>query len=60
MRQGFDQFCPDCVYASFLNTVYGKCYCVKFRTIVSRKRFPPPVITSQVPNTCSYFREKSP
>lgn len=59
MRQGFDQNCPDCIYASFVNTVYGKCYCTKYRMIMSRKRFPPEP-ASQIPGTCSEFTPLNP
>jgi hypothetical protein len=59
MRQGFDQHCPDCVYGIYVNTVYGKGCCTKFRTMTSRKRFPPQPQASEIPNTCQYFRDKN-
>jgi len=60
MRKGFDQHCPDCFYASFLNTLFGKGYCAKFRTMTSRKRFPPQPQSPETIAECGYFRDKNP
>ncbi|MBD3388708.1 MAG: hypothetical protein GF416_06540 [Candidatus Altiarchaeales archaeon] len=59
MRIGFDQHCPDCIYAGYTNMLYGKCYCKKFRMMVSRKRFPPPSVRPQKKDVCEYFSSKS-
>jgi hypothetical protein len=58
MRQGFEQFCPDCVYASLMHKAYGKCYCQKFRMMISKKRFPPSIQPTELHTICNYFKDK--
>jgi hypothetical protein len=36
----------------------GKCYCSKSNMMISKKRFPPSPLLSQIPETCAYFRDK--
>jgi hypothetical protein len=58
MRQGFDEFCPSCAYASLLHGPEGRCYCLKLRYIMRRDRFPPIHGNFDKANACGYFKDK--
>lgn len=56
MHSGFDQQCPFCRYAAYVNKMYGRCYCKKLSAITSRKDFPPKQNIGYKSDSCAYFK----
>jgi hypothetical protein len=58
-REGFDGFCLNCLYASYINKASGKCLCKRTNVVIFKKRFPPSMAFSEIPGRCNLFRLKT-